>query len=352
MDNELGLLVLVFLIISSIIIPLNVKSQEFMAFKNMILISLIVSISLMYGLRAEDYGADTPIYIFFFNSAANFDSIFEYVNYVPMEIGFSVFSYLIHLILPYNSMFLLICSSLIVLFFYILSRRVNEKDYIFVFIFILICFPFFKSIGINVIRSGLALSICYLSVEYIRVNKLGKGFTLGIIATSFHLVSMVFIVSFLVKEKIKVKNYIYIWLFSIAIGFVDITKVIGSVTRDFGRVGEKVSSYSQFDLIDYQVGLRLDFFILSIIPILIYFFCKIAMKKFDSLLEYYLKLYLIFNSIYFILCNLPYSDRVGMISWLLIPFFLVRLFHVLNLFYKYIFLFFNVFVFYFFNMVV
>ena len=125
---------------------------------------------------------------------------------------------------------------------------------------------------------------------------------------------------------VKNINYLIIlFLISIVISFYGLGFNTLAIYSGYGEVLDKANELTE--LFDYGVGFKLSFVLFNSF----FLFCFLFKRKksvIDKSDEMLLKLYLINSSIFFLYFYFPYSDRVGMLSWI----FLIPL--IYNLFLK------------------
>jgi hypothetical protein len=172
------------------------------------------------------------------------------------------------------------------------------------------------------------MSLGSIAIAFILKNKIRPSFVCLFIAFGFHSSSLIYLVPALiliVNPKFEINKYLVIWCLSILIGASEILSSVGDIFLIDTDYSHYLStSFGQ----SYQSGIRLDFILFSIIPLLLYFY--IANKKLVNVkCTELLKAYLILNSIANMISFIPYSDRVYVYSWLLIPVYVSSIFKYL-----------------------
>ena len=90
----------------------------------------------------------------------------------------------------------------------------------------------------------------------------------------------------------------------------------------------------EFARIHYKTGFRLDFTLFSLFPLILYLIFKTNSLR----VKMWLGLYLLLNSLYNILCVIPFSDRVAVFSWFIWPIVNYEILRAYNRKYAYVFL--------------
>lgn len=201
---------------------------------------------------------------------------------------------------------------------------------------------FFLSMGINVIRQGVALSFLLLAYSLIYKQKtiilLNKHiFILVLIITSilFHLTSFIAIMIFVFVNILPINNnrffkiIIFLYFFAIVLSFFKIgfINIAPSLSELMGE--DKRTAYLAGESEEYNIGFKPQFVAFNTL----FLFISLHVRKnlIDSkLLKVYTRLifYYIFASItLFFAFQFAYSDRWGLFSWISIPFLLAPLFY-------------------------
>lgn len=173
---------------------------------------------------------------------------------------------------------------------------------------------------INVIRSGLALSIAAIAIYYIFEEKYKKVLLYGILAIGCHISVVIFLlIAIVVKilSHIKVKAYYYFYIVGIlcsALGFSLLT-LITHVAPEMAIV----ERYATGGNSDYNVGFRWNFVMFNSLFLTFFHYNYLDIKQ-NTIIWF--KLYILSSVVFFLWFAIPYSDRIGAFSWLIIPFLL------------------------------
>lgn len=150
---------------------------------------------LFAGLR-DDVGTDWNNYFEFYKNTTN-----------RLEIGYGTLNNLFsNLSIPYNVFLLFINGvSMTLMYFYL------RKNSIFMVIGLLLFFSnLYLYLNLSGIRQAIAISITCFSITYAVNKQFGKFALLVLIASSFHLTAIVFIVAYLLpRNKLNYRHIIY-----------------------------------------------------------------------------------------------------------------------------------------------
>jgi hypothetical protein len=287
---------------------------------NKLLIIVSILFILFYGFRAINIGTDTGNYFY------------QFINYDSLDYGNGIIMYYIyktlHLLhLPYQS-FLLLMSCL---FVGVLALSIYKNGKIFgsntlLIFFGLISLFYFQSLGINVMRQGVSLSFLLLAITNYQLFKDKKWrWVLPImLSVLFHFTSIIPIFIYVLiqhfkKVKLKIFYLIYIaalFLSAINISILNFKEYLGFLMVDERRVTSYLTDVDIYE--EYTIGFKPQFVAFNTIFLLFFIYIKSNIKQsvyFDGLLKYYVLL----SAIFFMTFQMPYSDRWGLMSWVVIP---------------------------------
>lgn len=289
----------------------------------LILFPIIILIPLI-GLRNFDVGTDTHNYyeiLWLTDSEIKFDGEFlffliaEILKYFNLSYGY----------------FLFLIASLFIFLMYSFVRKVSNSYHsnAFFIFFAYMSMFFFLSLGINVIRQGIALACLLVAYSYF-INKESKLKLMLLILSSlaFHSSSLVPLLMFaviVISKKITVfkdkQYYIIFFLFAVVsylnFGLLDVAPtLIDFLGSDNRRVG-----YLSGDDLDYSTGFRLDFIIFNTVFLFISIYAKSLIMDIDlkDIYSTIVRYYIAASCLFFMAFQLPFSDRWGLFSWIVIP---------------------------------
>lgn len=220
--------------------------------KNFLIISGTM-IALIMGLRYPDYEVvyDLRLYYDFYNQIINTTSWTEIFLISRFEPGYVILNKLLATIVPW-AQFILIFEAVFCV--YCVSRFIyKNSEYPFQAILFYICLGT-MGFQLTAFRQAFAMSICLLSVEFIKEKKIFRFLLTVLLAMSFHKTALVFFpFYFIANRKPNWKNNLAnIIAMVICISFAQI----------FTNIGNEVFDMQYGDYIGNQLG--------GLIPILIY----------------------------------------------------------------------------------
>lgn len=309
-DNFLYLYLLMAFCAIFVIIETFVRKKKTTNVQWFLLILFSVLFTLMLGTRNINVGNDTITYInFYLDQTTLPDFGFNYFNNVMYQFGVSVDSYILIIAFLY-------------MFFLIYFIKLTKVDNIFLLFFCFVSLFFFKSMGVNIIRTGVAMS--FFLCAFISKNKKFK-YVFFLLSISFHSSFIIPILGYFGVYFLKsVRIPLVIYIISIFLSIINIQiyfwiqkiPVVNLVFYD------KIASYSNIDKSSYTIGFRYDFFLFNLFFAVVgYFGYKIYNNDIRYKRTYYL--YLILSGFFYIMFNSGFSDRYGLFSWSLIPILLL-----------------------------
>lgn len=289
----------------------------------------LISLIFIIGLREYNVGTDTGNYynrLWLGEPELNFNS----------EFLFDLLAIILRSFDSSYTFFLLLISFLFYAFLYGALKKYTKQfeANLFFALFACISLFFFLSMSINVIRQGVSLSILLFSYT-LWVERKSNLWVLFFVflALAFHLTSIIPILIFIVSiffSRYKYFNFlVLIYFFMILVSYLNYGFLnISPLFLDF--LGEdKRAGYFTDDDYGYQVGFKLQFVIFNTFFLLLSLYVKNKLKG-DFLEKKYTQLvcyYILSSIILFMAFQLPFSDRWGLFSWIVIPFLVIPLFY-------------------------
>ncbi|WP_298505526.1 EpsG family protein [uncultured Maribacter sp.] len=148
-----------------------------------------------------EIGFDFFLYRKIFEELPSFFSLFSNMEF---EIGYTLFSFIVKLISNSFQFFLFVIAITTI----ILSQKsiIKHSPYPLISMFIYICF-FYFFVVMGQMRQGLSMAVLFYSYKYIIKNNFRHFFITVLIASSFHISSLIFLPAyFVVRKKIKVSK--------------------------------------------------------------------------------------------------------------------------------------------------
>lgn len=270
---------------------------------------------LLAGLRPIEVGSDTEMYFW------QYQNLDELDNREPL---YKYFLYFLHFFSDNSQYFFVIFALLFFsLFFYFIINRKNVNSLLlFVFFFSLFSF---KSMFINILRQGLSIMFLLNAYNFYCNSKKKKTILFTILSLAFHTTSIIPILLFLISKKIK--NYrigIIILIFGIILAYLDIGLLTLYSKLSFLKGVDVREVYFEDTSADYKIGFRYSFLIFNLIFL---FFALMIRKRIEfdfkekKQYDVLINFYLLASFVFFISFQIPFSDRLGLFSWIVIPLF-------------------------------
>lgn len=303
---------------------------------NLFLISFFSIFLISIGFRDVNYSGDTQTYLRMFEKFK--DGLYDGGR---LEFGFVFLFKFFSLLDLSERLFIFSVAFIQVSFWFILVKNIfidSNKKKIIAALLIISSF-FVYNLGANVLRQGLAIPLILLSLYYALNKRYYTSFVFLFLAISFHKTSIVFLFAYLIvlMLNIKVRYYVLILLIT------TVLSVVGGFDVVINLLPSYISGYQYLFLESsfkqYQVGFRLDFWLFTLIPMVLYLFLKDEHKeKRENIIKIYITLFCVF----IVLFSMPFSDRFGVYLWCLMlflvsDFFSCYKYKILNDFYVYIF---------------
>lgn len=290
-----------------------------------------LALFLIVGFRNFDVGTDTENYYYLlwqqkpeitFNNEFLFPLIATYLQYYDLNYTY----------------FLILISAL---FFYFIFKSLKNYSSLYqanllMALFAFMSFFFFSSMSINVIRQGVSLAILLYAFTLLlkKDNKI-KIIIYSVVAVAFHLTSIVPIILVALSYYLSTKSgkliyFLVLLYFSVIllaflnIGFLNIAPSLSQLLGSDGRSG-----YLNGETHDYVVGFKPQFVVFNTFFLLIALYIRKNLTEIELKKQYNVILvyYIIASWLLFLAFQLPFSDRWGLFSWVIIPFLLIPLFY-------------------------
>lgn len=167
---------------------------------NKILIYLSLSIPVLIGGLRYGVGTDYPTYVSLFQNLSGLSLLSYFQNLPDIEFGFFLLMQLSFILTHGPELMFFISSLLTVAFFYVGLKRFKIKYFTLAYLlYLLIIFP----ITLNIVRQGLAMSICFFAFTYI-VSRQPRRYIMWIlIAGLFHTTSLMLLPAYFVGRIVR-----------------------------------------------------------------------------------------------------------------------------------------------------
>lgn len=277
----------------------------------------------LFGLRDYEVGSDTFTYI---NSFSDFSKYKNYFNYQDFkDFGYYLFLLIISKFTSSERVFIFIFDLLIIIPLAFSFIKIDTKKAFFLF-FLFCSFFFFKSIGINIMRQGVSISFFLLGLVYFMQSKRIYYIPLFFIAFSFHASIFLPIFIYILSKRIKSpKLPLILYLTSILLSVLnfDFNLLLSNIPLLSFLFEDRLLGYFNSSTSDYQTGFRLSFVLFNTIFAFVgYYFHRLNVENRFKNYNTIFYTYLFLSANFFLMFNIPYSDRSGLLSWIFIPFLL------------------------------
>lgn len=277
----------------------------------------LFALTVLVGNRPEEVGTDTVLYNW------------QYSHVDFMDDREPLFKLFIKILNLFSNDSQLLLLSMALLFYGLLglfllkSEKTTNVYLLFFFFFSLFTF---KSLGINIIRQGVSLMFILNAYSFFSRKKWLQAGVFAIFALFFHLTSLIPLLLFTVvyfygKNNILLVIYfLCVFLAFFNIGIVEIFSMFPFLSEfdpRFGYIENRMDAA-------YRIGFRPNFVIFNTIFLVIalYFRMKLSPAQMSSTKTNYdllVRYFCISSSLFFLAFQIPYSDRWGIFSWIVIP---------------------------------
>lgn len=286
------------LTIISFILQLNhVGSRKNRGFAFIFLIIVVLSFTLIQGMRDISIGEDTKVYVSWFKSISDKEAINSKLYDNDIEIGFRFINILVSSITNDYHFFLYFVSLIITLLNTVFLYKYSKNFYISIILFL--AFNHFLTSMVS-LRQYIAIGIIIWVIPLFWKKRFFSGLLVMVIAAFFHyssiLFSLSFIITYFVSKKKKYFIFIPILLVSAVFLFYPLSSVLVSAFP-------KYSSY--FDGKSGEIG-YLD---IVFVVIMLLVSVLILKKKNYNINRQFASLFLIAIAMTFIGLKFPYMFR-------------------------------------------
>nr|WP_313062317.1 EpsG family protein [Moraxella sp. CTOTU49097] len=298
---------------------------------NYLVLLPVIVLTLITGFRSYDVGTDTGNYYFLLwmqKPELNFSSEF-------------LFQLIALLIQHFDLNYTYFLSLVSIIFFYFIYKALKNYSLLYqanllMALFAFMSFFFFSSMSTNVIRQGVSLAILLYAFTLLlkKDNKI-KIIIYSVVAVAFHLTSIIPILLVALSYHLSTKSgkliyFLVLLYFSVIllaflnIGFLNIAPSLSQLLGSDGR-----SSYLNGETYDYVVGFKPQFVVFNTFFLLIALYIRKNLTEIELKKQYNVILiyYIIASWLLFLAFQLPFSDRWGLFSWVVIPFLIIPLFY-------------------------
>jgi hypothetical protein len=303
----------------------NFKNIKHYRIKSFFVLGFGFLFLILFGFRDLNVGVDTQIYTLGFESRK---AVFK-------DFGFKYFTLFFKEITDTRG-FLLIIAITYIAVFLAFMRNWNKEILAYIF-FMYISLFFFKNMGMNVVRQGISCVVFLLAISVHKNSKSLLSLVLFIISFSFQASIIIPIAVWFGSKFISLKAAITFLIICSGLSIIGfgLNKLTGLLPLLSNIFDDRFNSYLDgTGGKDYIIGFRANFFAFN------WFFVIIGLwinKKIytDELQDKILRVFIILSGIFFLYFTIPFSDRIGLLSWIFIPLIFAPLFSNLQISAKY-----------------
>lgn len=190
-----------------------------------------------------------------------------------------------------------------------------------IIIFLMLVWPFFWAYSMTGFRQSLAIAMGVFALAALSQKHLGLSLALIVLAAQFHSSAWLLLATLAAfKFRKSSKFFISIWAVSLVVTvFLPVgpllAVLVGQVSVGLDYVHYFDGDFGRF----FKTGLRPQFVVLSMLPIIALWFWRPTGLVRQDHLEAAFHGYLLLNAIGNLSASIPYSDRVYAYSWLIAP---------------------------------
>jgi hypothetical protein len=260
--------------------------------------------------RGFTHQGDTETYLRVFNNITY--TTYENMNELfRLEYGFLLLTKLLNEANLNSRAYLFTIALIQVVLWVLCYKSYLDKQKLLLAIFLFISFFVSYNLGSNVMRQGIAIPISFLGMRLYFLKKYNLAILCFVIAYSFHHTSLLITIAVLLSyPSIRIKWYFIAFFILTFISGLNLSgpiiQLIPGLEADYSHILNATENY--------DVGFRLDFWLLTSFPLILFCLLNEAGKQ---KVDITFKAYLILASIFIIAFNIPYSDRIGMYPWML-----------------------------------
>lgn len=284
----------------------------------------VLIISVILGLRGINVGNDTLSYKLLYDSTAQRDiaSIFGHffdggdgLFYLLAKI-FSTFGsftlFLTFIALTSNILFYKFCVNI--------SRTLSIQCLSPLVIFLLLMTSFVTfNMEINTVRSGMGMSLLLNAIFYLFTKDYKKSCIYGCIAALIHFSMVIFflIAIMIILLKWNIKTYYLLYFISLGLSFIGIG-ILDLIP--LGNLELRATKlYVDSNLFEYEIGFRPTFALYNTSFLLLLISQIRGIAKLPDIAVRFFKYYIVSTILFFLWFIMPFSDRIGAFSWVVIP---------------------------------
>lgn len=281
------------------------------------ILSLFFFSSVLISFREVE--GDTLLYSNLFSRASYSEGLISFITENRVENGFLILVFLLANIgLDYQFLFFVVpvffCYS-----YYLMAKKIfiNFRTILLCVSFFVVLSPFFYSLNGNVIRQALCSGCLFLMYRACLSERYFLAIISVFFAGAFHSIGYFGFVLIAYSRLFDFKPFHWFALL-ILVSALSLIGVFGSYIGVFfnsfdsdyyHRYGDGMHAY-------YELGFRFDFYLMNLFPFIALWVLKSNVNKEDEII---ITMSCIWSLLHIASFSVPYSDRIGVNSWILYP---------------------------------
>lgn len=280
---------------------------------------------ILIGFRDYAVGADTIRYVRAFSWLPTAPYNVILATYQGSDVGFYLLSRVLVSALGVRGA--LVAYSVLLAAAVVYVSHAADRRNVILIVVLYLSLPALYSLGSNVIRHGVSVSFLLIGTAFLLKGRLLAAVLCSGLAVLMHASAVIYIVACIVALTMSMRMLIT------AAAIAALAAVVGGGLHHIDGllgidavgmlVGDRFDIYMQWSGHRYRTGFRFDFFLYSAVPVVLVWLTtkgKITeLSKYAPNKSLLLKVYLALSVAFFLSFSYPYSDRVGVFSWILIP---------------------------------
>lgn len=312
-------LLLIFILIGGTIVVFFHQTGKRALINSLLLLIYVLVNIFLWGSRASNIGTDTYNYyqFFFYPSQrfVGFSSVYELFYLEPL---FKVLVFFTSRFQSY-SVLLFTVTIIINLSLYVFVRKVtwNDKYGSSLILFLTIASMFsFSSIQFNIIRNGISIGFFLIGLSFLFDKHWGKFIFFSTIAFLFHhsILMPVLIASVVMIKRIPLWAYLAFFFVTAALSLGGYGIHSVAFWQDLGL--DRLAVYTSLTETSYRIGFRWDFFFYNTFFLLVFFLLR---REGSQVYLGLFKYFILTSGLFFLSFHIPFSDRIGVYSWIAVP---------------------------------
>lgn len=288
-------------------------------------LAFVVGFTLWFGYRDYSVGADTDNYRRLFTWIAGSELSAILFRFRNTDTFFYALTKVVGSVVGLRGTFVFY-SGLVVVAVAVFSRGLGRRAFV-PMLALYATMPVLHALGTNVIRHGVAVALLLIGTLYLLNGRWKVAAVWGAAAVFMHGSSVIYILACVAAVFVPLRVLLGVLAVSAVLSFYDIG--LHQVDRALGLNLIDLLAKDRYDTYlsgrdrSYRVGFRPDFFLYTLAPFVVAWLSlrvpvsrlvRVAPKK-----DFLLRMYAVLASALFLAFSYPYSDRVGVFAWMLIP---------------------------------